>query len=79
MPTLQAPIGSGFGAASTAAQVIAGRDLKGKTAVVSGGYSGIGVETAHAFHSAGARVMVPARDMAKAKENLAEMPDKERS
>lgn len=75
MSTPQAPIGSGFGAASTAAEVITGRDLRGKTAVVTGGYSGIGVETVRAFRSAGAKVVVPARDMAKARENLAEMPD----
>src|SRR5215472_19357139 len=75
MPTPRAPIGSGFGAASTAAEVIAGRDLTGKTAVVTGGYSGIGIETVRAFRSAGAKVVVPARDMAKAKANLADMPD----
>lgn len=75
MPTAQAPIGSGFGAASTAAEVIAGRDLTGKTVVVTGGYSGIGVETVRTFRSVGAKVVVPARDMAKAEKNLAEMPD----
>ena len=75
MPTPQAPIGSGFGAATTAAEVIAGRDLTGKTAVVTGGYSGIGIETVRAFRSAGAKVVVPARDMAKAKANLADMTD----
>ena len=75
MVTPQVPIGSGFGAASTAAEVIAGCDLTGKTAVVTGGYSGIGVETVRAFHSAGAQVVVPARDMAKAKTSLADMPD----
>lgn len=75
MPSPQAPIGSGFGAASTAAEVIAGRDLTGKTAVVTGGYSGIAVETVRAFRSAGAKVVVPARDLAKAKANLAGMPD----
>lgn len=75
MPTAQAPIGSGFGAASTAAEVIAGRDLTGKTVVVTGGYSGIGVETVRTFRSVGANVVVPARDMAKAEKNLAEMPD----
>ena len=75
MSTAQAPIGSGFGAGSTAAEVIAGRDLRDKTAVVTGGYSGIGIETVRAFRSAGAKVVVPARDMAKAKENLAKMPD----
>ena len=75
MPTPQTPIGSGFGAASTAAEVIAGHDLTGKTVVVTGGYSGIGVETVRAFCSAGAKVVVPARDMVKAKANLADMPD----
>lgn len=75
MFTLQAPIGSGFGAASTAAEVIAGRDLTDKIVVVTGGYSGIGVETVRAFRSAGASVVVPARDMAKARANLADMPD----
>lgn len=75
MPTPQAPIGSGLGAASTAAEIIAGRDLTGKTVVVTGGYSGIGVETVRAFRSAGAKTVVPARDMATAKANLADMPD----
>jgi NAD(P)-dependent dehydrogenase (short-subunit alcohol dehydrogenase family) len=75
MHTPQAPIGSGFGAATTAAEVIKGIDLTGKTAIVTGGYSGIGVETVRAFRSAGARVIVPARDMSKAKANLADMPD----
>ncbi len=75
MYTPQAPIGSGFGAASTAAEVIAGCDLTGKTAVVTGGYSGIGVETVRAFRSAGATVVVPARELATAKANLADMPD----
>jgi hypothetical protein len=56
MSTSQAPIGSRFGAASTAAEAIAGRDLTGKTAVVTGGYSGIGVDTVRAFRSAGAAV-----------------------
>lgn len=61
MDTLQKPIGSGFGAASTAADVIKGI-LSRKIAIVTGGYSGIGVETARAIRSAGARVIVPARD-----------------
>jgi NAD(P)-dependent dehydrogenase (short-subunit alcohol dehydrogenase family) len=73
--TPQAPIESGLGAASTAAEVIAGRDLTGKTAIVTGGYSGIGVETVRAFRSAGVRVVVPVRDLKKAKTNLADMPD----
>ncbi|MEX3943968.1 oxidoreductase [Paraburkholderia sp. BR10937] len=74
MTTLQTPIGSGFGPASTAAEVIAGVDLTGKHIVVTGGYSGIGVETVRAFRSAGATVLVPARDMGKAKEAFHDIP-----
>jgi len=66
MVTLQQPIHSGFGAASTAAQVIEGINLSGKVAMVTGGYAGIGLETTRALHSAGATVVVPARDMQKA-------------
>lgn len=66
MSTPQAPIGSGFGAASTAEEVIRGIDLSGKTAIVTGGYSGIGLETARVLRSAGAEVIVPARDIARA-------------
>jgi len=62
LATLQKPIGSGFGAASTAGDVIKGIDLSGKIAIVTGGYSGIGVETARAIRSAGASVIVPTRD-----------------
>jgi len=58
----QAPIGSGLGAATTTEEVIDGIDLRGKIAMVTGGYSGIGLETARAFHNAGAKVIVPARD-----------------
>ena len=75
MLTPQTPIGSGFGAATTAAEVVAGCDLMGKTAIVTGGYSGIGLETVRALRSAGAKVIVPARDMARAKANLADMPE----
>lgn len=59
--TPQRKIGSGFGRDSTAAEVIAGIDLSGKTAMVTGGYSGLGLETVRALASAGAAVVVPAR------------------
>lgn len=67
----QAPIGSGFHAKSTAKEVIQGIDLKGKNAIVTGGYSGIGLETVRALASAGARVTVPARRPELAAEALA--------
>jgi NAD(P)-dependent dehydrogenase (short-subunit alcohol dehydrogenase family) len=75
MPTPQVPIGSGFGAASTAEDVIKGVDLTRKCVVVTGGYSGIGLETVRVFRRAGAKIFVPARDMAKAKEALRDMRD----
>ncbi|QWT20038.1 SDR family NAD(P)-dependent oxidoreductase [Bacillus sp. NP157] len=67
---MQTPIPSGFNAASTAADVIAGLDLTGKNAIVTGGYAGLGLETARTLRDAGARVIVPARDMAKARKAL---------
>jgi NAD(P)-dependent dehydrogenase (short-subunit alcohol dehydrogenase family) len=60
-PTPQQPIGSGFGAHSTATEVLDGIDLSGRTALVTGGYSGIGIETTRALSNAGATVVVPAR------------------
>lgn len=63
MPTHQIPIGSGFNSASTAAEVIRGIDRAGKTAIVTGGYSGLGREAARQLRAAGARVIVPARDV----------------
>lgn len=67
----QKPMGSRFNAASTAEEVVAGIDLSGKTAIVTGGYSGLGVETTRALAGAGATVIVPARDRAKAERTLA--------
>lgn len=68
---LQQPIGSGFNAFSTTTDVIKGIDLRGKTAIVTGGYAGIGLETVRTLASAGAKVTVPARDTSKAIKNLA--------
>ncbi|MEU9170552.1 SDR family NAD(P)-dependent oxidoreductase [Streptomyces sp. NPDC048420] len=71
MTTAQHKIGSGFGAHSTADDVLAGVDLSGKLAIVTGGYSGLGLETTKALTKAGARVVVPARRPDTAKEALA--------
>ncbi|MBH5336057.1 SDR family NAD(P)-dependent oxidoreductase [Streptomyces pactum] len=59
--TDQRPLGSPFNADSTSEDVLAGLDLSGRTAVVTGGYSGLGLETTRALAAAGARVVVPAR------------------
>lgn len=67
---LQRPIGSGFNGKSTASDVIAGIDLEGKVAIVTGGNAGIGLETTKVLAAAGATVIVPARDVEKAKKNL---------
>lgn len=67
---MQSPLPSGFGATTTAAEVIDGIDLTGKRAVVTGGYAGLGLETVRVLLGAGARVTVPARDMDKARHAL---------
>ncbi|MFN0183485.1 MAG: oxidoreductase [Aquabacterium sp.] len=71
--TDQVPVHSGFGAKSTGAQVLAGLELTGKVAIVTGGYSGIGLEAVRALAAKGVRVIVPVRDRAKAAAALAGM------
>ncbi|SED45541.1 SDR family NAD(P)-dependent oxidoreductase [Streptomyces melanosporofaciens] len=71
--TDQQPLGSPFSAASTAEDVMAGLDLSGTSAVVTGGYSGLGLETTRALSAAGARVIVPARRPEIARAALAEV------
>ncbi|WP_102958183.1 oxidoreductase [Mangrovicella endophytica] len=71
--TQQTPIGSGFGAASTAMEVVSGIDLSGKLAVVTGGASGLGLETTRALVHAGAEVIVPARNPERASTALREL------
>lgn len=61
MGSKQIPINSGFGAQTTARQALDGADLSGKVAIVTGGASGLGLETTRALASAGATVIVSAR------------------
>lgn len=69
----QVPLNSGFHAKSTATEVLENINLTGKVAIVTGGYSGLGLETVRALAGNGAKVIVPARSEAKAKEALADL------
>ncbi|MFF5178298.1 SDR family NAD(P)-dependent oxidoreductase [Micromonospora sp. NPDC000316] len=60
--TTSNPITTPFTHASTAMDVIQGVDLGGRRAIVTGGSSGIGVETARALASAGAQVTLAVRN-----------------
>jgi NAD(P)-dependent dehydrogenase (short-subunit alcohol dehydrogenase family) len=65
--TPQHPLPSGFTAAASAREVLVGRSLEGRIAVVTGGYAGVGLETTRALAEAGATVVVPARSPDKAR------------
>ena len=73
MATEQKAINSVFGETSTATEVITGIDLFGKIVIVTGGHSGIGLETTKVLSDAGAIIIVGARDVAKARQKLAEI------
>ena len=57
-----------FSRQSTTDQVLEGVDLTGKLALITGGASGIGQETARALASKGASIVIAARDMQRAEE-----------
>lgn len=59
---------NGFGQDTTTDEVLQGIDLSGKLALVTGGSSGLGAETARALASRGARVVLTARNMPKVEE-----------
>ncbi|MEZ4449909.1 MAG: oxidoreductase [Nannocystaceae bacterium] len=67
----QVPTNSPFPAKTDGAEVLADLDLAGKVAIVTGGYSGIGLETTRALAAKGVTVVVPVRTPAKAAESLA--------
>lgn len=69
----QVPTNSGFTGRSTGDEVLAGIDLTGRTAIVTGGYSGLGLETTRALARAGARVVVAVRTPEKAADSLADI------
>jgi NAD(P)-dependent dehydrogenase (short-subunit alcohol dehydrogenase family) len=55
---------------TTAMEIVKGVDLTGKNVIITGGYTGFGIETTKALTSAGAHVIVLARDVERAKKNL---------
>jgi NAD(P)-dependent dehydrogenase (short-subunit alcohol dehydrogenase family) len=75
--TAQQPLPSGFGRTTTAREALGAADLSGRCAIVTGGYSGIGLETVRVLAAAGARIVVPARDLDKARAALRELPEVE--
>lgn len=66
----QIPVASNFHRKSTGQEVLADINLSGKVAIVTGGYSGIGLETTRALAEKGVKVIVPVRSKQKAAENL---------
>jgi len=64
---------NGFGYQTTAMEVTASLDLRGRTMLVTGCASGLGRETIHALAARGARVIATARDLAKARQAHAGM------
>ena len=67
----QHPLGTRFTPASTADEVLAGIDLGGQNAIVTGGHAGIGLEVTRALAKAGASVTIGARDPKRAATALA--------
>lgn len=79
MTTAQKPIKSGYGMRTEAREALGRRDLTGKVAIVTGGYSGLGLETTKALAAAGAIVIVPARSAEKAQKALVDIPNVEQA
>lgn len=67
----QRAVTSNFHAGSTGQEVLAGLSLAGRVAIVTGAYSGLGLETTRALMAKGVTVVAPARSVAKARRNLA--------
>ena len=75
--TKQEPIESRFGAKTTAKEIAGKYNLSGKNVIVTGGYSGVGLEITKALAKAGAKVLVPVRNIQKAQASLKNIPNVE--
>ena len=58
---LQRPTNSGFGQKTEPGEILNNINLDNKNIIITGGYSGIGLETTKALRSAGARIIIPAK------------------
>ena len=67
----QIPLKTEYTSKTTASEVMEGMELWGKTAVVTGGHSGIGLEVVKSLMAAGAEVIAPVRNKAAAQEAFA--------
>jgi NAD(P)-dependent dehydrogenase (short-subunit alcohol dehydrogenase family) len=67
----QHPIGTGFGAATVAEEIVAGLDLTGRDVVVTAGHTGLGREVTRVLTGAGATVTVGCRNPERAAAGLA--------
>ena len=68
--TGQKPLISGLGPRTTAEEALAGRDLRGMVAIVTGGHAGLGLETTRVLSNGGATAVVGSRDPEKAQAPL---------
>lgn len=75
--TKQEPIKSKFGPKTTAKEIAGKYNLSGKNVIVTGGYSGVGLEITKALAQAGAKVLVPVRNIKKAQSALRNIPNVE--
>jgi Dehydrogenases with different specificities (related to short-chain alcohol dehydrogenases) len=68
---MQKPIPSGYSARTTVDEIVKDLDLTGKIIMITGGSAGLGLESTKALAAAGAKVIVPARNVNKASQALA--------
>ena len=73
----QTPTKSGFHSKTNADEITNGIDLNEKIAIVTGGYSGIGLETTRELVASGAKVIIPAKRTEVAIQNLEGIVSKE--
>ncbi|WP_078380559.1 SDR family NAD(P)-dependent oxidoreductase [Sutcliffiella halmapala] len=72
---MQKSLNNTYTARTTTEDVIKDINLTGKIVIITGGASGLGLETTKTLARAGAKVVVPARNISKARETLEEIPN----